>query len=105
LDDSGDDFPFKGDNHYWYTKTGRIYLSNGERQTDLVELVSDVEQAPKPDAAPSESLVERVAESHMQCSPEIARAAIREVAAWLREGGDYNADAWADMLEREVFRG
>jgi hypothetical protein len=34
-----------------------------------------------------------------------ARAAIREVAAWLREGGDYSADAWADMLEREVFRG
>jgi hypothetical protein len=34
-----------------------------------------------------------------------ARAAIREVAKWLREGGDYSADAWADMLEREVFRG
>jgi head-tail adaptor len=34
-----------------------------------------------------------------------ARAAIREVAAWLREGGDYSADAWADMLEREVFHG
>jgi hypothetical protein len=34
-----------------------------------------------------------------------ACAAIRAVAAWLREGGDYNADAWADMLEREVFRG
>ena len=31
-----------------------------------------------------------------------ARAAIREVAAWLREGGDYSADAWADMLEREA---
>jgi hypothetical protein len=37
-------------------------------------------------------------------APE-ARAAIREVAKWLREGGDYSADAWADMLEREVFRG
>jgi hypothetical protein len=52
-------------------------------------------------------LVERVADS-LCCDPHLhakARAAIREVAAWLREGGDYNADAWADMLEREADRG
>jgi hypothetical protein len=36
---------------------------------------------------------------------EFYEAMIREVAAWLREGGDYSADAWADLLEREVFRG
>jgi len=57
-------------------------------------------------------LVERVARSIERTvdfnpdsyAPE-ACAAIREVAAWLREGVDYSADAWADMLEREVFRG
>jgi hypothetical protein len=52
-------------------------------------------------------LVERVADS-LCCDAHLhakARAAIREVAAWLREGGDYSADAWADMLEREADNG
>jgi hypothetical protein len=34
-----------------------------------------------------------------------ARAAIREVAAWLRESGDYDANAWASLLQDESNRG
>jgi hypothetical protein len=102
-DHCDDDFPFKGDNHYWYTKTGRIYLSGGTRGADLVELVSDVEQAPKPDAAPSESLVERVARSIERTvdfnpdsyAPE-ARAAIREIATAARNAGLIAAATWLE---------
>jgi hypothetical protein len=88
LDQSDDDFPFQGDNDYWYTKTGRIYSNDRTRGADLVELVSDVEQATKPDAAPSRSLVERVANAICNVphdSAAEASAAIREVAKWLRD--------------------
>jgi hypothetical protein len=86
LDPDDDDFPLQGDNGYWYTKRGRM-LRNGERQVDLVELVFDVEQAPKPDAAPSRSLVERVAtciERTVDFNPDSyapeARAALTRLA-------------------------
>jgi hypothetical protein len=36
---------------------------------------------------------------------EWACAAIREVAKWLRDGGDYSANAWANLLEKEADRG
>jgi hypothetical protein len=95
-------------------------------QQDKLDRLIALDTDPAPDAAmaelraasaeaqPAGGLVERVAEGIAAADDEgltnmtwnhHARAAIREVAAWLREGGDYNADAWADMLEREVFRG
>jgi hypothetical protein len=92
-----------------------MYLSNGEKHSDLVELVSDVEQAPKPDAAPNGSLVERVARSIERTvdfnpdsyAPE-ARAAICEVAAAaLQMYPDKNL-TWervALWLEREANHG
>jgi hypothetical protein len=77
------------------------FKAKPERESAMTEL-----RAASAEARPA-GLVERVADS-LCCDPHLhakARAAIREVAAWLREGGDYSADAWADMLEREVFRG
>jgi hypothetical protein len=105
LDPDDDDFPFKGDKGYWYTKMGRTFLVGDTRGADLVELVSDVEQAPKPDAAPSKSLVERVALARMnppldEDDLKYARAAIHEVAAWARNDiGDFQ---FADVLEEEI---
>ena len=63
--------------------------------------------------APSGSLVERLACMYAdfastakagQSAKPLARAAIREVVAWLREGGDYDANAWASLLEQEAER-
>jgi hypothetical protein len=82
---------------------------------DLVELVSDVEQAPKPDAAPNGSLVERVATicaSGSGDEPEVwdneARAIIRDLAAAaLQMAPDKNL-TWervALWLEREANHG
>ena len=71
-------------------------------------------RAASAEVRPAGGLVDRVAEGIAAADDEgltkmtwnhHARAAIREVAAWLREGGDYSADAWADMLEREADRG
>jgi hypothetical protein len=75
-----------------------------------VRFISEVFQAASAEARPA-GLVEQVSKRieygiDAEQDPEgIARATIREVAAWLREGGDYSADAWADMLEREADRG
>jgi hypothetical protein len=122
LDHSDDVFPFEGDNDYWYTKMGRITRTSemSLMEMDLVELVSDVEQAPKPDAAPNGSLVDRVAKEianqyvgkggppwpyHFRYE---ARAAIREVAAAaLRMATDKNL-TWervALWLEQEANHG
>jgi hypothetical protein len=104
LDHSDDVFPFEGDNNYWYTKMGRCTRTS---KLDLVELVSDVEQAPKPDAALSRSLVERVALTRMnppldEDDLKYARAAIREVAAWLKEQDRADLASW---IEQEADRG
>jgi hypothetical protein len=88
--------------------------------TDKLDRLIALDTDPAPDAAMDElraasaeaqpaGLVERVRDAVYKrsgrdpTSGEMC-AAIREVAAWLREGGDYNADAWADMLEREANR-
>jgi hypothetical protein len=93
--------------------------------TDKLDRLIAMDADPDPDAAMTElraasaearpaGLVERVAEGIAAADDEgltnmtwnyHARAAIREVAAWLREGGDYSADAWADLLEREADHG
>jgi hypothetical protein len=115
LDPADDDFPFQGGNFFWYTKTGRTSLSGGTRGEDLVELVSDVEQTPKPDVAPNGSLVERVATicaSGSGDEPEVwdneARAIIRDLAAAaLQMAPDKNL-TWervALWLEREANHG
>jgi hypothetical protein len=114
LDPADDDFPFKGDNEYWYTKMGRTTRTSEMSllEMDLVELVSDVEQSPKPDAAPNGSLVERVAyamgprsQSAMDAGElphGAARVAIREVAAWLRDNDRADLAGW---IEQEANHG
>jgi hypothetical protein len=114
LDPADDDFPFQGDNSSWYTKKGSFYTDT-LGPDDLVELVSDVEQKPKPDAAPNGSLVERVATicaSGSGDEPEVwdneARAIIRDLAAAaLQMAPDKNL-TWervALWLEREANHG
>ena len=60
--------------------------------------------------APTSSLVERVAEAIYRNGPgddfeEEARAAIREIAAWLVDRGGYPWAWVAQILEQEVDRG
>lgn len=62
-----------------------------------------------PDAPPADGLVERVADAIYRNgtgvgSREEARAAIREVAAWLREKRPAAYSPGADLLEPEVNR-
>jgi hypothetical protein len=54
-------------------------------------------------AKPDSSLVERVQAAIGHSYPDDARAAIREVAAWLREQGT-PASGWAMRLEQEAER-
>jgi hypothetical protein len=58
--------------------------------------------------SPAGSLVERVEAATrlggLLSLEDEARAAIREVAAWLREHGDPAASAWAMRLEQEAER-
>jgi len=104
LDPADDVFPFRGDNGYWYTKMGRITRQAEMSVMDLVELVSDVEQKPKPDAALNGSLVERVARSIERTvdfnpdsyAPE-ARAAICEIATAARDAGLIAAATWLEL--------
>jgi hypothetical protein len=98
LDHSDDVFPFEGDNGYWYTKMGRITRTSEMSLMDLVELVSDVEQEPKPDAAPNGSLVERVEKAMWagEHAPD-ARAAIREIATAARDAGLTAAAKWLEL--------
>jgi hypothetical protein len=98
LDPADDDFPFQGDNSSWYTKKGGFYTDTRSPH-DLVELVSDVEQKPKPDAALNGSLVERVADSlccdfHLHAK---ARAAICEIATAARDAGLTAAAKWLEL--------
>ena len=102
----------------------RVEALEAAPQDKLDRLIALDRDDPSPDAAmtelraasaeaqPAGGLVERVAAA-IDRAPfdedlhqwDEARAAIREVAAWLREGGDYSADAWADLLEREADNG
>lgn len=73
----------------------------------LEELGKD--HAPVPQAPPADGLVERVADAIYRNgtgvgSREEARAAIREVAAWLREKRPAAYSPGADLLEPEVNR-
>jgi hypothetical protein len=86
------------------------FKAKPERVDAMAELraaSAEVRPTVKDSLTDAEGLVKRVALTRMnppldEDDLKYARAAIREVAAWLREGGDYSADAWADMLEREA---
>jgi hypothetical protein len=79
------------------------------------EAAMDELRAASAEARPAGGLVERVAYAmgpQSQAAMDAgelphgtARAAIREVVAWLRDGGDYSANAWANLLEDEADRG
>ena len=79
------------------------------------EAAMDELRAASAEARPAGGLVERVAYAmgpQSQAALDAgelphgtARAAIREVVAWLRDGGDYSANAWANLLEDEADRG
>ena len=56
-----------------------------------VEALESAQQPTVKEVAPASSLVERVQRAIGHSYPDDARAAIREVAAWLREGGDFDA--------------
>jgi len=67
-------------------------------------------EAAQPQPAPAGSLVEQIADALCRAQldspswePE-ARAAIREMAAWLRSQGLSTGDYWAERLEREAER-
>ena len=95
------------------------HLSDAERGKTLKMLanpgtfeVLEVAQPAKPNhpEIPDGSLVERVAcaitgdsDGPINWKPE-ARAAIREVAAWLREHFPHSAGGWAMRLEQEAER-
>ena len=72
-----------------------------EREAAMNELrAASAEARP----APSGSLVERVMDAGGMGLPESARAAIREIAAWMRDRGGYPW-AWVAMtLEKEAER-
>ena len=72
-----------------------------QRVKALEDAHRDAETAPAP--APRNSLVERVRQAQGYGDERHARAAIRAVAAWLRERG-WIGDV-AQELEREVDRG
>jgi len=102
-------------------KSGSIdlsHLSDAEREKMAKWIanpgtfeVLEVAQPAKPNhpAKPDSSLVERVAAAihpNVCADPNLylheARAAIREVAAWLREHFPYGAGVWAMRLEQEA---
>ena len=97
----------------------RVEALEAAQQDKLDRLIALDRDDPTPDAAmtelraasaearPAGGLVEQLAVliTSATTSRGAAEDVLRVVAAWLREGGDYEADAWADLLEREVFRG
>lgn len=75
------------------------------RQHGAAQPTPAVKESSNP--APAGSLVERVMVllgHHGDGTARTARAAIREVAIWLRKGGDFDANAWASLLEQEADR-
>ena len=70
--------------------------------------LAEQQAAPPPEPAPAGSLVERVAIACAKPCNETwddqARAAIREVAAWLRGQQELGARTWAWHLEQEAER-
>jgi len=86
-----------------------IYLGSlpyeQDPDSDLIARASTALAQPEPQG-PSDSLVDRVADALMESikgQAPMARAAIREVAAWLREQHDGDLVA-ATVLEREAGR-
>jgi hypothetical protein len=67
-------------------------------------LALEAAQRPSPAPAPAASLVERVMIAGGMGLTDSARAAIREVAAWLRDAGDDFPDGVAMLLEQEASR-
>jgi folylpolyglutamate synthase/dihydropteroate synthase len=88
------------------------HLSDAEREKMLKSIASpgrfevlEVAQPPQPNHPefPDGSLVKRVANAMDGATEWQARAAIREVAAWLREENGYGP-GWAIRLEQEAER-
>jgi|DEB0MinimDraft_6_1074348.scaffolds.fasta_scaffold161881_1 hypothetical protein len=76
-------------------------------RVEALEVAAKLNHPEKPDS----SLVERVADAIVAKATSAgivndrpARAAIREVAAWLRKEFPYGARGWAMRLEREAKR-
>jgi len=89
--------------------------SLAERITSLQERIEALEVAhrgrPNHEELPDSSLVERVADAIVAKATSAgivndrpARAAIREVAAWLRDQNYYGVWVWAQRLEQEAKR-
>ena len=104
----------EGDTEALAARLRRPGRSQAERIASLVKRIEALETAAQPakpnhPAKPDSSLVERVRQAQGCGNERDARAAIREVAAWLREhflqGFDpHSAGGWAMRLEREAER-
>ena len=100
------------DKEAWAARLRRPGRSQAERIASLVKRIEALETAAQPakpnhPAKPDSSLVERVRQAQGCGNERDARAAIREVAAWLREhflqGFDpHSAGGWAMRLEQEA---
>jgi hypothetical protein len=96
----------------WETIERKHYHAEFSVILELRDRIEALEAAAKPNhpAKPDSSLVERVAfaiigdsDGPINWKPE-ARAAIREVAAWLREQRPWGGGCWAMLLEQEAER-
>ena len=81
-----------------------------ELRARVAALEANSKPTPNPSQIRSSPLVEQVADALCRAQldspswePE-ARAAIREMAAWLRSQGLSTGDYWAERLEREAER-
>jgi hypothetical protein len=96
---------------------GKQSMCGDPAATALIDLLNKPPAPqPAPPAAPAGELVERVADAignadyddlpPADLNRRDARAAIREVAAWLRQrtGTIANGSQWADMIEQEADR-
>ena len=114
----------EGDTEALAARLRRPGRSQGERINSLVERIEALEAAQRAinqpstnrihlglgdtssesnhPAKPDSSLVERVANATDGGTEWQARAAIREIAAWLREQRFYHSGSWAMRLEEEA---
>ena len=95
--------------HIMTSDEGTSYCGLAEQTARIGK--SDVPVNTSAQPKPTSSLVERVA-AVIADDPQVvdiwhedARAAIREMAAWLRERGSWNQVTVADVLEREANHG
>jgi len=77
---------------------GQFIADAGEAHRLMVEFLK---QQTQPEPAPASSLAERVLDAMGEGTEAEARAAILEVAAWMREQG-IGASGWAMRLESEA---